>query len=117
MNILIDACVAGSAVVTLRDAGHTVESVADWPTDPGDAVILEHATVHDQVVVTLDKDFGELAIVRQIPHSGIVRLVNCAASQQGERAVRVLARYADELQRGAIVTAEPGRTRVRVTPS
>ena len=117
MKILIDACVAGSAVAALRDAGHAVESVADWAADPGDAVILEHAIAHEQVVVTLDKDFGELAIVRHLPHSGIVRLVNGAASQQGERALGVLTRYADELQRGAIVTAEPGRTRVRVMPS
>lgn len=113
MRVLVDACVAASAAATLREAGHAVESVVDWTSDPGDAAVLEHAAAEEQIVVTLDKDFGELAIVRQIPHAGIIRLVDCPAAQQGERALAVLARYADELQRGAIVTAEAGRTRVR----
>jgi predicted nuclease of predicted toxin-antitoxin system len=117
VKILVDACVAGSAARELRDAGHEVESVADWPADPGDDDVLAHAAANNQIVLTLDKDFGELAIVRQLPHSGIIRLVDCAAARQGGRALAVLARYADDLQRGAIVTAEAGRTRVRVTPA
>jgi len=51
---------AGSVPAALEEAGHTVECVSDWPADPGDAVILAHATAHGQVVLTLDKDFGEL---------------------------------------------------------
>jgi predicted nuclease of predicted toxin-antitoxin system len=117
VKILLDACVARSAAATLTAGGHTVESVSDWRADPGDAAILEHATTHEQIVVTIDKDFGELAIVRQLRHSGIIRLVDCAASQHGERTLGVLARYGPELRQGAIVTAEPGRTRVRVVPS
>jgi predicted nuclease of predicted toxin-antitoxin system len=113
VNILVDTCVAGSAAPALREAGHVVESVTDWPADPGDAAILAHAASHEQIVLTLDKDFGELAIVRGLPHAGIIRLVDCPASQQGQRAVAVLAMYADDLGHGAIVTAEPGRTRVR----
>lgn len=113
MKILVDACVAGSAAAALRDAGHLVESVADWPADPGDTAVLAHAAANEQSVLTLDKDFGELAIVRGLPHAGI-RLVDCAAAQQGRRALAVLARYADDLQRGAIITAEPNRTRVRL---
>jgi len=63
--------------------------------------------------VTLDKDFGEMAIVREMPHSGIVRLVNFRAREQGAICLRVLNRYGKELQTGAIVTAEPGRARIR----
>jgi predicted nuclease of predicted toxin-antitoxin system len=114
VKILVDACVAGSAAPALRDAGHVVESVTDWPADPGDAVVLAHAASSEQIVLTLDKDFGELAIVRGLPHAGIIRLVDCPAAQQGQRAVAVIAMYADELRQGAIVTAEPGRTRVRL---
>ena len=61
----------------------------------------------------MDKDFGELAIVRGRPHRGIVRLVNLAARDQGLVCALVLERYGGELDRGAIVTVEPGRVRVR----
>ena len=36
----------------------------DWPTDPGDDDILTYAYQEDRILVTLDKDFGELAIVQ-----------------------------------------------------
>lgn len=104
---------AGSVPAALEEAGHTVECVSDWTADPGDAVILAHATAQGQVVLTLDKDFGELAVVRQHPHSGIIRLVGFTASQQAAASVAVLVQYGDELTSGALVTAEVGRTRVR----
>jgi len=63
--------------------------------------------------VTLDKDFGELAILRGLPHHGILRLVNLSARQQAPVCLHVLALRGEELQRGAIVTAEPGRLRTR----
>ena len=113
MKVLIDSCVAGSVPVALAAAGHEVECVADWPADPGDAAILTHAWNAGQVVLTLDKDFGELAIVREQLHAGIVRLVGFTTSQQATSSVAVLNHYADELSRGALVTAELGRTRVR----
>ncbi len=60
----------------------------------------------------LDKDFGELAIVRGLPHYGIVRLVNFKIKQQSVICLQILERYGKELQAGAVVTAEPGRIRI-----
>ncbi|MGH7624650.1 MAG: DUF5615 family PIN-like protein [Gemmatimonadaceae bacterium] len=65
------------------------------------------------VLVTIDKDFGELAIVRGRTHSGIVRIVGFPAREQGSVCVVALARYASELAAGALVTVERGRVRVR----
>ncbi len=113
MKVLINSCVAGSVPMALAAAGHEVECVADWPADPGDAAILTHAWNTGQVVLTLDKDFGELAVVRGQLHAGIVRLVGFKTAQQATASVAVLNRYAEELSRGALVTADLGRTRVR----
>ncbi len=63
--------------------------------------------------MTLDKDFGELVVVRGQPHVGIVRLSGIAASLQGRECLLAIVRYSEELLRGAIVTVEPGRTRIR----
>ena len=67
----------------------------------------------ERILVTLDKDFGELALARGMPHTGIIRLVGFPARQQAIACIRVLALHGLELQQGAIVTAEPGRLRIR----
>jgi predicted nuclease of predicted toxin-antitoxin system len=103
----------GPAAATLRAAGHEVEWTGSWAEDPGDQAILEIAYREGQVVVTLDKDFGELAIVRRKPHRGIVRLVGIGARDQGSVTAIVLANYGEVLTRSGIVTVEPSRVRVR----
>ena len=113
MRLLIDACVWAGAAVPLRDAGHDVVLVADWGQDPGDEEILRRAHDDQRVVVTADKDFGELAVLRGLPHSGILRIVGFSARKQGPVCADVLARYEAELLRSALVTAAPGRVRIR----
>jgi hypothetical protein len=63
------------------------------------------------VLITIDKDFGELAVVRGQHHAGIMRIVGFPAREQGPACVAALARYEGELA-GALVTVE--RTRVCV---
>ena len=95
MKVLIDSCMAGSVAAALAEVGHEVECVADWPTDPGDASVLSRARTAGQVVITLDKDFGELAVVRRQPHAGIVRLVGLPTAQQAPVAAATLTRYVE----------------------
>lgn len=113
MRLLLDTCVWGGALEELRNAGHDVIWTGDWSTDPGDREILRFAHENDRILVTLDKDFGERAIVLLEPHSGIVRLVGIAARQQGASCIEALKRYGEDLVRGAIVTVGPGNIRIR----
>ncbi|RMF83294.1 MAG: hypothetical protein D6736_21840 [Nitrospinota bacterium] len=113
MKILLDTCVWGGVCKELEVAGHDVVWAGDWPEDPGDEEMLAHAYAEGRILITLDKDFGELAIVRGIQHCGILRLVKFAARQQASVCLHVLTRYGRELQTGAIITAEPGRLRIR----
>lgn len=113
MRLLLDTCVWGGAVEPLVAAGHDVIWVGDWPEDPGDAAILGQAFADGRILVTLDKDFGELAVLHGMPHAGIVRLVNWSAVEQSGVCIRALNLYGAELQAGALVTAEQGRFRVR----
>ena len=113
MLLLLDACVWGGAKEALSGAGHDVVWAGEWSEDPGDIEILERALAEERVLVTLDKDFGELAVFHGIPHSGIIRLIRWSAGRQAEACLMVLDRYGEELQQGALVTAEPGRVRIR----
>jgi predicted nuclease of predicted toxin-antitoxin system len=115
VNLLLDTCVAGAARNFLKSAGHDVIWSAEWDRDPGDDEILFRAHQEERILVTIDKDFGELAIVRGLPHAGIVRLVGLRSGQQGPVCAQVLLRYSAELQAGAIVTA--GLSRVRIRPA
>jgi predicted nuclease of predicted toxin-antitoxin system len=66
MNILLDSCVWGGARADVTAAGHDVIWTGAWLEDPGDEEILARAHAEGRILVTLDKDFGELAIVRGI---------------------------------------------------
>jgi predicted nuclease of predicted toxin-antitoxin system len=113
VRLLVDSCVSKFAADQLTEFGHNVVHVGEWPDDPGDEAILNAAHRDSRILITLDKDFGELAIVRGLTHSGIVRLVGLRARAQGAASQAALERYEHELAEGAIVTVEPGRTRVR----
>lgn len=114
MKLLLDNCVWNKSREDLTAVGHDVVHVGDWPEDPGDEELLRRAYSEDRVLVTLDKDFGELAVVQAQPHVGIIRLVEIPARRQGPVCAVALERYGTMLARGAIVTVEPGRTRVRL---
>ena len=116
MKALLDSCVWGGAKAELLAFGHDVIWSGEWPEDPGDDEILATAHREGRVLVTLDKDFGEIAVVRKQPHSGILRLVGFAAREQATACHRVLSSHGDELSRGAIATASEGQLRLRPPP-
>ena len=64
MRVLMDSCVAGGAAGIVRGAGYDVSWAGDWPHDPGDQEILRRAADEGRVLVTIEKDFGELAVVQ-----------------------------------------------------
>ncbi len=74
---------------------------ADWPCDPGDERILATASSRRPDCCTLDKDFGTLAFLRNLPHHGIIRLVDVSATRQAAACQGVVERYADVLEKRA----------------
>jgi predicted nuclease of predicted toxin-antitoxin system len=113
VKVLLDTCVSGQAAEALRQAGHDVIWAGDWPSDPGDTEILRRAAEQGRVLVTIDKDFGELVIVQGIVHVGLIRLVGFRAREQGPALAQLFSKYEPELAAGAILTAEPWRVRIR----
>jgi predicted nuclease of predicted toxin-antitoxin system len=71
-------------------AGHDVIWAGDWPSDPGDEEILGQAAAESRVLVTLDKDFGELVVHQGRAHCGIVRLVSLASREQSGVCAQIL---------------------------
>ena len=113
MKLLLDTCVSPRTCAALAAAGHDVLWSGNWDPDPGDEEILAVARRESRILITLDKDFGELAVVFGLPHCGIVRLVDIDPQQQTTACEHVLSRHGEELIAGAIATVERHRTRLR----
>jgi predicted nuclease of predicted toxin-antitoxin system len=73
LKLLLDTCLSALAKAELQATGHDVVWAGDWAEDPGDETILARAHEERRTLVTLDKDFGELAVLRGSPHRGILR--------------------------------------------
>lgn len=114
MKILLDSCISNKLIPLLKEKKHNVTWAGSWPKDPGDDEILKRAFQEKRILVTLDKDFGEMVIVREKPHAGIIRLVNLSLQKQSESLLYVLKHYKKELQKKAFITLEPGKIRIRV---
>lgn len=72
MKLVADESVEGPTVSALRTAGHTVLFIAE--TSPGieDAEVLVIARREQALLLTADKDFGELVFRNREPHCGVL---------------------------------------------
>lgn len=113
MKFLLDSCISSFAVKALRDAGFDVLWIPEIGKDPGDDAIIKKAFDEDLILVTADKDFGELVFVFGKPHSTIIRLVDIPAKEQGKFLLRLIETYKDDIEKKAIITVDRYRVRVR----
>ena len=91
--------------------------MGDAPSDPGDEAIMRIAHAENRVLVTLDKDFGELAFHRGLPAScGIVLLrIPPVPGLVTEYVRKVFDSKVD--YRGLFIVVEEGRIRERPLPA
>ncbi len=100
MKVLLDTCVWGGSRAVIAAAGHDVVETADyWSDDPGDHIILARAKAEDRVLVTLDKDFGELIFAEDLPHCGVIRLSDVSANNTGRFVFRCWPRMRPSCER------------------
>jgi predicted nuclease of predicted toxin-antitoxin system len=116
VKLLLDSCLSHRLADELRESGHDVIAAAEWPKDPGDPQVLAIAHGQHRVLVTLDTDFGELAIVKGQQHFGIIRIDGPRAYEYARVVQEALDEYADDLDAGGIVVCEVGRMRLHRTP-
>lgn len=117
MRILANENVPGPVVAALRDAGHDVLSAKEAMTGAADRKVLERAQLEARLVVTFDKDFGELAVRAGLPAaSGVVllRLRGSNPDADNARVVAALSSRDDWPGHFAVVTDD--RVRLRPLP-
>ena len=67
MRFLMNENVSGTVIRTLRRGGHDVLSAKESMRGESDPAILEPARREGRLLVTHDKDFGELAFRSRLP--------------------------------------------------
>ena len=80
-----------------------------------DETLLALAYEERRVLVTEDKDFGELVFLRRLPHPCVVRLVGLRVAEQVDAVRSLIERHGDALRAGAIVVMTRRRVRIRTT--
>jgi predicted nuclease of predicted toxin-antitoxin system len=90
MRLLVNENVARMVIQELRQRGHDVLSVKESMRSAADDVILARAQAEERIVVTHDKDFGELAFRWHLPASCGVILLRLAGSGPDSDTNRIL---------------------------
>lgn len=74
MKFVVDENLGSSISKWLRQQGHDVKCIgADYP-GMNDRIVLKKAYEESRILITNDKDFGELVFKYQQPHCGIIFL-------------------------------------------
>lgn len=84
MNFVADEGVDSPIVEQLRQAGHTVLAIAETSPGVNDETVLESAQSQQAILITGDRDFGELAYRLRRVHFGII-LVRLGGDYRGEQ--------------------------------
>jgi predicted nuclease of predicted toxin-antitoxin system len=114
MRWLVDECVAAALVHELRAAGHDASYMADGGPGTIDASVLQLAHEEGRLLLTEDKDFGDLVFRARMPVPGVVlmRLTPQQGSIRWPRLAAAIAQFGEGLF-GRYVVIEEKRFRSR----
>ncbi len=117
MRFIVDESTGVAVVEYLRSSGHDVVAVAEIMRQADDPDILSLALNEDRMLITNDKDFGELVYRTGRTHHGVLllRLRNESSANRVRVVTSVLGKYADRLA-GQFVVATESNVRIRSAP-
>ena len=117
MNLLADECVAAEIVARLRDDGHDIEIASAFRAGAPDDEVLARAAAAGRVLLTADKDFGELVYRLGRAHAGVIllRLSGTPAMDRANAVSSVLRDRVHELH-GNFTVVDKDSVRIRRHP-
>jgi predicted nuclease of predicted toxin-antitoxin system len=72
MRFLADECLDGRLIQGLRQVGHDVQVMRDQSPGADDRAVLDAANRADRILLTEDKDFGDLVVREGLGVPGLV---------------------------------------------
>lgn len=117
MNLLADESVDIQIVAKLRQEGHDVLYVAEMEPGIADDSVLSRANERSALLITADKDFGELVFRLRKVTTGVllIRLAGLSPERKAEIVSAVLREHGSKLP-GSFGVVSPGMIRIRRKP-
>ena len=114
IKFLVDESSGAKLFRFLLDRGFDTKFATDIMPRAIDEVVLDLAQKEDRILITNDKDFGELVFRLNRPSSGIIllRLKFDSAKNRQDHLEIILGKFLDKLKSNFIVVAE-GQIRIR----
>ncbi len=72
LKFLIDECTGKRLSFLFKNAGYDVVFVGDWKPSASDEEVLQKANDDGRILITDDKDFGELVFRMEKPSTGVI---------------------------------------------
>lgn len=119
MKLPVDMNLSPRWIKRLTDAGmHAEHWSCLGAANASDADLMAFARSHGYVVLTHDLDFSAILAATQGQKPSVVqiRAENASPDVIGKAVVGALQQMTTELDEGALLTIDPGRTRLRVLP-
>ncbi len=114
MNFFADESIDRQIVSRLRRDGHAVRYVAEMEPGISDDMVLDLANEEADVLLTADKDFGELVFRqgRLAPGIMLIRLAGLSPARKAEAVAFAIDQHSGELP-GAFAVLTPRSFRIR----
>jgi predicted nuclease of predicted toxin-antitoxin system len=114
VKLLADENIDRPVVERLRQEGHSVLYVLEMTPGISDEQVIQRANQESALLLTADKDFGELVFRqgRMTPGVVLIRLAGLSPQQKAELVVKAIQDYGAEMaQHFTVIT--PGMVRLR----
>jgi len=114
VNFLADESVDRPIVERLRQDGHTVGYVSDLDPGISNGEVFDIANRTNSILLTADKDFGELVFRQNLVTNGVfmIRLAGVSAIRKAEVIASAIKDHSSE-SLGAFTVITPGAVRIR----
>ncbi len=98
-QIVIDESVDYAIVQTLKHTRFSIISISDETPSIPDKQVLEIAYAHNALLITEDKDFGELVFRLQLKHKGIllIRMIKAKSSEKADAVLKVIEMHFNDM--------------------
>jgi len=114
MDLVADEGIESQIVERLRQDGFTVYYVAEESPRAEDSAILQEANSRQALLLTNDKDFGDLVFRQSLVHAGVIllRLAGLSSNAKAETVSTALRERTQEMiDSFSVIT--PGLIRIR----
>ena len=114
MRFLADENISALTVERLRAAGFEVIAVFEGERGITDPQVLKLADEENLILLTEDRDFGELVIRRQLAVRGVMitELDRLSSEKEAERVEKMIVENREKIV-GHLTIIEPARVRIR----